>query len=46
MYKPLFSLLLVVLVEAITAVVVCLKDHLMRHLHPDDRDGFEGYDFA
>ncbi|WP_171013280.1 hypothetical protein [Ralstonia sp. 3PA37C10] len=46
MYKPLFSLLLVVLVEAITAVVACLKDHLMRHLHPDGRDGFDDHAFA
>jgi len=34
MYKPFFSLLLVVLVEAITAVVNCLKDHLTRHMYP------------
>lgn len=46
MYKPLFRLLLVVLVEAITAVVAYLKDHLMRHLHPDSHDGFDDHAFA
>lgn len=46
MYKPLFSLLLVVLVEAITAVVACLKDHLMRHLYPHGHDDFDDHAFA
>lgn len=46
MYKPFFSLLLVVLVEAFSAVVACLKDHLMRHLHPDGSDGFDDHSFA
>lgn len=45
-YKPFFSLLLVVLVEVITAVVNCLKDHLMRHLHPEGCDGFDDQAFA
>ncbi len=45
-YKPFFSLLLVVLVEAISAVVACLKDHLTRNLHPEGCDGFDDHSFA
>ncbi|URF05048.1 hypothetical protein [Cupriavidus campinensis] len=41
MYKSLFSLLLVVVVEVISAVVTCLKDHLTRHMYADGRDGFD-----
>lgn len=41
MYKPLFSLLLAVLVEAISAVAACLKAHIMRHLHPNGHDAFD-----
>lgn len=41
MYKSLFGLLLVVFVEAISAVVTCLKDHLMRHMNADGRDAFD-----
>ncbi len=42
MYRSLFSLLLVVVAEVVSAVVTRLKDHLTRHMYADGcRDAFD-----
>ena len=37
MNKPFISLLLVILVEAVSAVVAYLKERLVRQMYPDGR---------
>jgi hypothetical protein len=46
MYKSFFSLLIVVLVEAISVAIAALKDYVIRHRNSDDGDTFDNYAFA